>query len=62
MKAPFVSTITVLAYIGAAFEFWAGPGSPVSLPIWVLEINANGGTRSSSSRLVKLLLHLTVPI
>jgi hypothetical protein len=43
-------------------QFWAGPGSPVSLLTWAPEVCANGPKRLCSSRLVKLLLQLTVPI
>jgi hypothetical protein len=43
------------------FQYWAGPGSPVSLPRYSTEFNANYSNRLSSSRQVKLLLHHTVP-
>jgi hypothetical protein len=43
-------------------QFWAGPGSPVSLVIWAPRTSADGPKRLCSSHLVKLLLVLTVPI
>jgi hypothetical protein len=43
------------------FQYWAGPGSPVSLAILSTEFNANCSNRLSSLRQVKLLLHHTVP-
>lgn len=44
------------------FQYWKGPGSPVSMTIYPTEANANCSNRSSYSRQVKLLLDNTLPI
>jgi hypothetical protein len=44
------------------FQYWKGPGSPVSLAVYSLEVNANCPNRLSCSRQVKVLLDHTVPI
>lgn len=44
------------------FQYWKGPGSPVSLVVYSLEVNANCPNRLSCSRQVKVLLDHTVPI
>jgi hypothetical protein len=43
-------------------QYWKGPGSPVSVPMYPPEINANYSNRLSCSRRAKLLLDRTVPI